>query len=226
MGTFYGKVVKRLLDVAGSGLLLVALSPALAVLALLVAMRLGRPVFFRQQRPGRDGKVFGICKFRTMTEERNAAGEPLPDADRLTEFGAFLRRTSLDELPELVNILKGDMSFVGPRPLLVKYLPLYSPEQARRHAVRPGLTGWAQVNGRNAVAWEQKFQYDVWYVDHLSFGLDMKILGRTVKTVIGKKDVSQAGSVTTEEFLGNAKRPEQVRRDISVGAADTVGRDV
>jgi lipopolysaccharide/colanic/teichoic acid biosynthesis glycosyltransferase len=186
-------------------LFLILLSPVFAVVALLVSARLGRPAIFRQERPGRDGKVFEIYKFRTMTDGRDGAGELLPDADRLTGFGKSLRRTSLDELPELVNILRGDMSFVGPRPLLVKYLPLYSPEQARRHEARPGLTGWAQVNGRNAIGWAQKFRYDVQYVDRLSFGLDVKILCMTMRAVVKREGVSGEGSVTMEEFRGTPR---------------------
>ncbi|MDR0357267.1 MAG: sugar transferase [Clostridiales Family XIII bacterium] len=204
MRTFYGKFVKRLLDVACSAFLLVALSPVFAALALLVAVRLGRPVIFRQERPGRDGRIFEMYKFRTMTDGRAGDGELLPDADRLTSFGEALRRASLDELPELINILKGDMSFVGPRPLLVRYLTRYSPEQARRHEVRPGLTGLAQANGRNAVDWPRKFQYDVWYVDHLSFSLDIKILVMTVRSVAKREGISQDGNATMEEFKGNS----------------------
>ncbi|MDR1954163.1 MAG: sugar transferase [Clostridiales Family XIII bacterium] len=203
MKSFYGKVIKRLLDVVFAALLLVALSPVFAVLALLVAAKLGRPAIFRQKRPGRGGRIFGIYKFRTMTDARDANGELLPDADRLTSFGKALRKTSLDELPELLNILKGDMSFIGPRPLLIKYLPRYSPEQARRHEVRPGLTGFAQVNGRNAISWARKFEYDVWYVDHLSFGLDARIIGMTIRAVLKREGISQAGSATMDEFTGN-----------------------
>jgi lipopolysaccharide/colanic/teichoic acid biosynthesis glycosyltransferase len=208
MKSFYEKGIKRLFDVVFSVILLIALSPVFAALALLTAVKSGRPVIFRQRRPGRAGKVFEIYKFRTMTDERDADGRPLPDANRLTKFGASLRRTSLDELPELVNILKGDMSFIGPRPLLVKYLPLYSPEQARRHEARPGLTGWAQVNGRNAIEWEQKFRYDVWYVDHVSFGLDCKIIGMTIKAVIKREGIVPEGKAGAEEFRGNLGNPQ------------------
>jgi undecaprenyl phosphate N,N'-diacetylbacillosamine 1-phosphate transferase len=205
MDSFYGKVIKRMADGVFAAFFLIVLAPVFAVLALLVAVKLGRPVIFRQERPGRNGKIFGIYKFRTMTDGKDATGALLPDADRITGFGQSLRRTSLDELPELFNILKGDMSFVGPRPLLVKYLPLYNQEQARRHAVRPGLTGWAQVNGRNAIVWEEKFRHDVWYADHLSPGLDMKIIFMTIKTVVKREGISGEGNVTVEEFQGTPR---------------------
>ena len=164
---------------------------------------MGAPIFFRQLRPGRHGKPFTMVKFRTMTDARDASGALLPDADRLTAFGKFLRATSLDELPELWNVVKGEMSLVGPRPLLMQYLDRYTPEQARRHAVRPGVTGWAQVNGRNAISWEQKFALDVWYADNLSFWLDLKILWLTVRKVLRSEGVSQAGQATMEEFRGS-----------------------
>lgn len=182
---------------------LVILAPVIAVLALLVRVRLGAPVLFRQRRPGLHGKPFEMVKFRTMTDARDAQGALLLDADRLTSFGKFLRSSSLDELPELWNVVKGDMSLVGPRPLLMQYLERYTPEQARRHDVRPGVTGWAQVNGRNAISWEQKFAYDVWYVDNLSFWLDLKILGLTVRKIIVREGISQAGQATMEEFRGS-----------------------
>ena len=169
--------------------------------------RIGAPVFFRQQRPGLHGQPFQMVKFRTMTDARDASGALLPDADRLTPFGRFLRSSSLDELPELWNVVAGDMSLVGPRPLLMRYLPLYTPEQARRHAVRPGVTGWAQVNGRNAISWEQKFAYDVWYVDNLSLWLDLKILGLTVRKIVVREGISQAGQATMEEFRGQHNQP-------------------
>ena len=175
----YGRCIKRLLDVFFAVVGLVLLSPVLLAVAVLVAARLGRPVIFRQVRPGKDGRLFRICKFRTMTDERDAEGALLPDEVRLTPFGRRLRSTSLDELPELWNILKGDMSVVGPRPLLVDYLPRYNAFQARRHEVRPGLTGLAQVNGRNAITWEEKFAYDVAYADHVSFLLDCRIVAKT-----------------------------------------------
>lgn len=185
---------------AATGLLLCA--PILAVIALLVRLKLGSTVLFRQQRPGLHGKPFTLYKFRTMTNARDANGNLLPDADRLTNFGRFLRRTSLDELPELINVLKGDMSLVGPRPLLMHYLDRYTPEQARRHEVQPGITGWAQINGRNAVSWEEKFRLDVWYVDHVSFWLDLKILFLTAWKVLRKEGISQAGYATMPEFFG------------------------
>jgi lipopolysaccharide/colanic/teichoic acid biosynthesis glycosyltransferase len=194
--------VKRFLDlvavVAGS----LVWIPLLAVLAALVRLRLGRPVFFRQTRPGRDGKPFALIKFRTMTDERDADGRLRPDADRLTPFGRWLRATSLDELPELLNVLRGEMSLVGPRPLLTQYLDRYTPEQARRHEVRPGLTGWAQVNGRNALSWEAKFALDVWYVDHRSLRLDLEILARTVGQVLRREGINATGEATMPEFLG------------------------
>ena len=199
---FYEKYIKRLLDIVLSALALVILSPVLLIVAVLVRVRLGSPVIFRQPRPGRDGKSFDLYKFRTMTDERDAEGNLLPDGDRLTAFGKWLRSTSLDELPELWCILKGDMSIVGPRPLLVKYLPLYNEEQRHRHDVRPGLTGWAQVNGRNTLSWEEKFQYDVWYVNHLSFLTDMKVIGLTISKVINREGICGEGSDTMEEFTG------------------------
>lgn len=180
-----------------------ALALPLLVLVLLVRRKLGSPVFFRQVRPGLHGKPFAMVKFRTMTSERGPDGLLLPDAVRLTPFGRFLRATSLDELPELWNVLKGDMSLVGPRPLLMEYLPLYTPEQARRHEVRPGITGWAQVNGRNAISWEDKFQLDVWYVDHRSLWLDVRILWLTVRKVVVRDGISAAGEATMPRFEGD-----------------------
>lgn len=202
----YQKVVKRLLDIVLSSAAIVVTSPALAVLAVLVAKKLGRPVIFRQERPGYKGKVFKLYKFRTMTDERDENGELLPDEKRLTAFGKKLRSTSLDELPEFFNILKGDMSFVGPRPLLVQYLPLYNKEQARRHDVLPGLTGWAQVNGRNAISWEEKFKLDVEYVDRISFLMDLKIIFMTVGSVLKREGISQAGEATMEFFTGTKEQ--------------------
>ena len=198
----YRSFGKRLADIFVSLALLAVLAIPLAVLALGVRLFLGKPVFFRQERPGRGGKVFRMFKLRTMTEARGKDGNLLPDAERLTRFGNFLRRTSLDELPELFNVLKGEMSLVGPRPLLVKYLPLYSPEQARRHLVRPGITGWAQVNGRNAISWEEKFALDIWYVDHYSFFVDMKILLITLHKVLFPEGISAEGEATMPEFRG------------------------
>ena len=198
----YRTVVKRFIDIVLSLLALVILSPLLIVLAVLVRIKLGSPVIFRQQRPGYKGRIFGLMKFRTMTDERDDEGELLPDEVRLTEFGKKLRATSLDELPEFINILKGDMSFVGPRPLLVQYLPLYNEEQAHRHDVLPGLTGWAQVNGRNAISWEKKFEYDVWYTRHISFLLDLKIVMMTVGSVLKRTGISSETSATMEFFTG------------------------
>lgn len=198
--------MKRLLDIVVAGTALLVLAPALLVLTVLVAIKLGRPVLFRQARPGLDGKIFHLLKFRTMTDERNAAGELLPDAVRLTPFGQRLRQLSVDELPSLINVLRGELSLVGPRPLLVEYLPLYSPEQARRHQVRPGVTGWAQVNGRNAISWEQKFEFDVWYVDNCSIWLDLRILWMTVGKVVKRDGISAAGEATMTRFAGSEKR--------------------
>lgn len=163
----------------------------------------GAGAFFFQERPGKNGKIFKVIKFKTMTDERDAQGNLLPDADRLTPVGRFVRSTSIDELPQLINVLKGDMSLIGPRPLLVKYLPLYSPEQARRHEVRPGITGWAQCHGRNAISWTKKFELDVWYVDHISFMTDLKVIFLTIKKVVCREDINQEGQATMEEFDGH-----------------------
>ncbi len=203
-GCLYRRWGKRLLDLALTFPALVLLSPILAFIALLVRLTLGTPVLFRQQRPGLHGKPFTLYKFRTMTDARDAQGNLLPDAERLTTFGRFLRSTSLDELPELWNVLRGDMSLVGPRPLLMQYLDRYTPEQARRHEVKPGITGWAQVNGRNAITWEQKFALDVWYVDHVSLWLDLKIIALTVWKILKREGISQPGQATAEEFMGSA----------------------
>lgn len=194
--------MKRLLDFTAALLGLIALALPLLLLIMLIRRKLGSPVFFRQIRPGLHGQPFEMVKFRTMTDARGADDALLPDAERLTPFGRFLRATSLDELPELWNVLKGDMSLVGPRPLLMEYLPLYSPEQARRHTVRPGVTGWAQVNGRNAISWEEKFALDVWYVDHQSLALDLKILWLTVKKVLLREGISAVGEATMGKFTG------------------------
>jgi lipopolysaccharide/colanic/teichoic acid biosynthesis glycosyltransferase len=199
----YRKYIKRLLDAVLSFAALLVLSPLFLALWLLVRRRLGKPAIFRQQRPGKDARLFMLYKFRSMTDERDESGAPLSDAERLTPFGKMLRRSSLDELPELWNILKGDMSFIGPRPLLVRYLPLYSPEQARRHEVRPGLTGWAQVNGRNAIKWEEKFRFDVEYVERLSARFDLRICAKTVKAVLSREGISQEGEATMGEFRGS-----------------------
>ena len=194
-----------MLDILLSAALLLILWPVLGILGLLVAGKLGRPVLFSQQRPGRNGKLFRLRKFRSMLDATDDSGRPLPDEARLTPFGVRLRATSLDELPELWNILRGDMSFIGPRPLLVQYLPRYSPKQARRHLVRPGLTGWAQVNGRNALSWPEKFNLDVWYVDHLSLWLDIRIFFKTAGLVLKREGISGEGSATMEEFMGNGE---------------------
>ena len=207
--TFYEKYVKRGLDVILAGGALVVLSPVLAVTAVLVRTTLGSPVIFHQDRPGKDGKIFRLYKFRSMTDEKDEKGNLLPDEVRLTAFGKKLRATSLDELPELWNILKGDMSVVGPRPLLVRYLPLYNEEQRHRHDVRPGLTGWAQVNGRNALSWEEKFRYDVDYVQNVSFALDAKTVLLTVKKVFCREGISSDSAATMEEFRGT-KESEHV----------------
>lgn len=195
--------IKRLVDVTLSSLALTLLSPVLVITALVVHRHLGSPVLFRQMRPGLHGKPFELIKFRTMRDATGPDGQQLSDAERLTAFGRFLRSTSLDELPGLWNVLKGDMSLVGPRPLLMEYLTLYTPEQARRHAGRPGVTGWAQVNGRNAISWEQKFELDVWYVDNRCMWLDLKILFLTVRKVIKRDGISAEGSATTEKFEGS-----------------------
>lgn len=197
--------MKRFVDLIVAALGLLILAPALLLLILLVRIKLGSPVFFTQIRPGLNGKPFQMIKFRTMTDARDASGALLPDAQRLTSFGRFLRVSSLDELPELWNVLKGDMSLVGPRPLLMEYLPLYTPEQAIRHEVRPGITGWAQVNGRNTLGWEDKFKLDVWYVDHQSLWLDIKILSMTLKKVIVREGISADGEVTMTKFTGVQK---------------------
>ena len=203
------KYIKRALDFCAALGAIIVLSPVLIIVALLVKTKLGSPVLFKQERPGMiDGKtgeekIFTLCKFRTMTDERDENGELLPDEIRLTKFGQFLRSTSIDELPEFINILKGDMSFIGPRPLLVRYLPLYSEEQHRRHLVRPGLSGWAQVNGRNTVSWEEKFNLDVEYVEKMSFALDVKIFFMTIMSVLKREGISSETSATMEEFKGN-----------------------
>jgi lipopolysaccharide/colanic/teichoic acid biosynthesis glycosyltransferase len=197
-------LAKRLFDliVAFAGSLLLA--PLTAVVALAIYATMGRPVLFRQVRPGLRSKPFTLVKFRTMREAAGPDGESLPDADRLTRLGRFLRKTSLDELPQLWNVLKGEVSLVGPRPLLMEYLPLYTPEQARRHDVKPGITGWAQVHGRNAIGWEEKFRYDLWYIDHRSFWLDLRILGMTVAKVLKGDGVAEPGSATASRFRGTS----------------------
>ena len=195
-------MMKRTFDIVLSLLGLIVLSPLLVIVALLVRWQMGSPVLFRQTRPGLHGKPFEMIKFRTMRDAVDAQGKPLPDSERLTRLGRSLRATSIDELPELWNVLKGDMSLVGPRPLLMEYLPLYSTEQARRHEVRPGITGWAQVNGRNAISWEEKFALDVWYVDNRSLWLDLKVLWLTVLKVVSRQGISAAGEATMPKFTG------------------------
>lgn len=200
---FYRRRGKRLFDVAVAAVGLAVLSPVVAGVAAVVRWRLGSPVLFRQHRPGRDGVPFELVKFRTMHDQRDEDGDLLPDEQRLGRFGALLRSTSLDELPELVNVLRGDMSLVGPRPLLTEYLPLYDQHQARRHEVRPGVTGWAQVNGRNARTWQERFDMDVWYVDHVSLALDLRILLRSVGAVLAREGIAADGHVTMEPFTGD-----------------------
>lgn len=202
------KYIKRILDIISSLLAIIILSPLLAVTAVLVKTKLGSPVLFKQERPGKDEKIFTLMKFRTMTDERDENGKLLPDEVRLTKFGKFLRSTSIDELPELFNILKGDMSVIGPRPLLVEYIPKYNEHQHRRHEVRPGLSGWAQVNGRNTVSWEDKFDMDVHYVDNYSFAMDVKILFMTVLNVLKKEGISSETSATMEVFMGTPEKEE------------------
>ncbi|CAH6987662.1 Uncharacterized sugar transferase EpsL [Vibrio chagasii] len=196
-------MIKRTLDVVFSLVALIIFLPILIVVAIKVAKNLGQPVLFKQQRPGLNGKPFNMLKFRSMKDAADRYGNPLPDEERLTAFGLKLRSTSLDELPGLISVLKGDMSLVGPRPLLMQYLPLYDERQATRHNVRPGITGWAQVNGRNAISWEQKFEYDAWYVENQSLLLDIKILALTVKKVFLKEDISADGHATIEPFAGS-----------------------
>ncbi len=202
-------MLKRILDILASAIALFLLSPVIALVAWQISRKLGSPVLFRQIRPGLNGKPFTMIKFRTMRDAIDKNGNPLPDSERMTPFGNFLRSTSLDELPELWNVLKGDMSLVGPRPLLMEYLPLYSKEQARRHEVRPGVTGWAQINGRNAISWEEKFKLDVWYVDNQSFWLDVKILFLTVKKVFIRDGISAEGEATMSKFTGSSSEKNQ-----------------
>ena len=200
----YERFFKRPLDIICALLALVVFCWLYTIVAILVRTKLGSPVLFKQERPGRNEKIFTLYKFRTMTDERDENGNLLPDEVRLTKFGIFLRKSSLDELPEAINILKGDMSVVGPRPLLVKYLPYYNEKQRHRHDVRPGLTGYAQVHGRNSISWDEKFEMDVWYTENISFSLDAKILLATVKSVLTRDGISSASGVTMEEFVGNS----------------------
>jgi lipopolysaccharide/colanic/teichoic acid biosynthesis glycosyltransferase len=197
---------KRLLDLTLAVPTLILLSPVLLLVGLLVRLELGPPILFRQQRPGLQGHPFTIKKFRTMTDAHDTRDDPLRDAERITPLGDFLRSTSLDELPELLNVLRGDMSLVGPRPLLMQYLDRYTAEQMRRHAVKPGITGWAQINGRNAITWEQKFAFDIWYVDHLSLGLDLKILILTAWKILKREGITPPGQPATPEFMGQSDR--------------------
>lgn len=200
----YRLYIKRFFDIFLSASALILLSPLLLLLTLMLHFaNKGRGVFFVQKRPGKKAVVFKIIKFKTMTDKRDANGKLLPDADRMTRLGKMVRSLSIDELPQLINVLKGDMSIIGPRPLLIKYLPLYSPEQARRHEVRPGITGWAQVNGRNAIGWKEKFELDVWYVDHVSFLVDLKIIFLTLKKVLRREGINSPTSATMEAFAGN-----------------------
>ena len=199
----YEKYIKRPQDFILSVIAIIVLSPVLVLIAVLVRIKLGSPVLFKQQRPGLNGKIFNMYKFRTMTDKRDSEGNLLPDAERLTKIGKIVRSLSIDELPQLINVLKGDMALVGPRPLLPKYLPLYSEEQFRRHEVRPGITGWAQVNGRNDISWKRKFELDVWYVDHISFWLDVKIIMLTIKKVFVREGINKEGNATTEPFNGH-----------------------
>lgn len=198
-------MLKRCFDIFAAGAGLILLSPVIAIVAYLIRKRLGSPVLFRQVRPGLNGKPFEMVKFRTMRDAVDANGNPLPDAQRMTPFGSFLRSSSLDELPELWNVIKGDMSLVGPRPLLMEYMPLYDTEQLRRHEARPGVTGWAQINGRNALSWEEKFKLDVWYVDNQSLWLDIKIIFLTIKKVLVRDGISADGEVTMSKFTGSKK---------------------
>lgn len=207
----YVKYIKRFLDIFCSIIALIILSPAFFIITVLVKIKLGSPVIFRQSRPGKNEKIFRLYKFRTMTNQKDEKGNLLPDSKRLTKFGKFLRSTSLDELPELLNILKGDMSIVGPRPLLVEYLPLYSKKQKHRHDVRPGLTGLAQISGRNAITWEEKFEKDIEYVNNISFINDLKIVISTISKVFKREGISQEGNVTIEKFNGNNKENEKMK---------------
>jgi lipopolysaccharide/colanic/teichoic acid biosynthesis glycosyltransferase len=200
------RTIKRLLDVVTAGAALVLLAPVIVLVALLVRAKLGSPVLFMQERPGLEGRPFTLIKFRTMLDARDADGALRPDAERMTAFGRWLRSSSVDELPELWNVLKGEMSLVGPRPLLMHYLPLYSPEQARRHDVRPGITGWAQINGRNAISWEEKFALDVWYVDNWSLAFDAKILLASLVSVFSRRGISAEGAATMPEFTGSGRK--------------------
>jgi sugar transferase EpsL len=211
IGRLAALAAKRALDLAVGGGALVVLAPALAVTAIAVRRTMGAPVLFRQERPGLRGAPFTVLKFRSMRDAHDERGRPLPDSERLTSVGHFLRATSLDELPQLWNVVRGELSLIGPRPLLMQYLPRYSPEQARRHDMKPGITGWAQVNGRNAISWDEKFALDVWYVDHWSLWLDLKILALTALKVVKRDGIAQQGHVTMPEFMGSEASPERAR---------------
>lgn len=200
----YRDIFKRVIDIAAAGGVLLVLSlPLAAVVAWLHFANRGAGAFFFQERPGKNGKIFKVVKFKTMTDQRDADGNLLPDGERLTKVGRFVRSSSIDELPQLWNVLRGDMSLIGPRPLLVQYLPLYSPKQARRHEVRPGITGWAQCHGRNAISWQKKFELDVWYVDHISFATDCRVIFTTLKKVLGRADINSSTAATMEAFNGH-----------------------
>jgi len=204
--SFYNRVLKNFIDLVFALVLLVFLSPLFMIITLLLFIRNNGFPFFLQKRPGKDEKIFRVLKFKTMTDNKDQKGRLLPDSERLTGLGKLIRKTSLDEIPQLINVLKGDMSIVGPRPLLPEYLSLYNSQQKRRHEVKPGITGWAQVNGRNAIEWNQKFEYDVWYVDHISFVLDMKIIFKTILKVIKTEGINNQGQATTIPFQGNDKK--------------------
>jgi sugar transferase EpsL len=211
--SYCGASLKRMIDIVAAGLGLVLLAPALSVIAILIRLTMGHPVLFRHARAGLMGKPFTLYKFRTMWDAYGPDGQPLPDAERLTRLGWNLRRMSLDELPQLWNVLRGDMSLVGPRPLLMEYLPRYTPEQARRHQVRPGITGWAQVNGRNSLPWEEKFQQDIWYVDHQSLWIDAKIIIMTIIRVVQRRGISHNNHATAPKFVPSHRAHEGVRTD-------------
>jgi undecaprenyl phosphate N,N'-diacetylbacillosamine 1-phosphate transferase len=205
MRSIYVHIIKRLFDIVFALCVLVLASPVILVISIILYFaNSGSPYFF-QLRPGKNERIFKLVKFKTMNDKKDKQGNLLPDADRLTPIGSFVRKTSLDELPQFINVLKGDMSVIGPRPLLVEYLPLYNSTQKRRHEVMPGITGWAQINGRNAISWEQKFEYDVWYVDNISFALDMKIVGLTIKKILYSEDINSATAATMEKFTGSPK---------------------
>jgi Sugar transferases involved in lipopolysaccharide synthesis len=205
MRSIYVHIIKRLFDIVFALCVLVLASPVILVISIILYFANSGSPFFFQLRPGKNERIFKLVKFKTMNDKKDKQGNLLPDADRLTRIGSFVRKTSLDELPQFINVLKGDMSVIGPRPLLVEYLPLYNSTQKRRHEVMPGITGWAQINGRNAISWEQKFAYDVWYVDNISFALDMKIVGLTIKKILYSEDINSATAATMEKFTGSPK---------------------